>query len=63
VGDVPFPDQISDEESLVLSRSYETVFERTLQEVALAATAHTVLVWPSRVRSSRPSASFQTRTV
>jgi hypothetical protein len=51
VGDVPFPDQVGDEESLVLSRSYETVFERTLQEVALAATELDVPLapfWPIR---------------
>jgi hypothetical protein len=51
VGDVPFPDQISDEEGLVLSRSYGTVFERMLEEVAVAATELDVPLapfWPIR---------------
>ena len=31
-------DQVSDEEGPVLSRSYGTIFDRTLEEVASAAT-------------------------
>jgi hypothetical protein len=53
VGDVPFPDQISDQEGPVLSRSYETIFDRTLEEVASATTdldldVPLVPFWPIR---------------
>ena len=44
-------DQVSDEEGPVLSRSYETIFDRTLEEVASAATDLDVPLapfWPIR---------------